>query len=117
MTFDEKFNLTDKMSFKQRYEIIVNGLGYEAVKHCIPFSRENIIDALKTDSYLNNLNIHAWELAADYIPKSDGTYDRAPLRYGSLQNLCLSNGVTCYSPSELVCVLKCCAIMWAENNI
>ena len=116
MTFDGKFNLTDKMSFKQRYETIVNGLGYEAVKRCIPFSREEITEALKTDLYLNNLNIHTWELAADYIPKPDGTYDRAPLRYDGLQNLCLSNGVDCYSPSELVCILKRCAVMWAEES-
>lgn len=126
MTFDEKFNLNKNMSHTEKYTTIVNNLGFENVKRHIPFSREYIKNALRTDEHLNNLDINKWDTAAGYITYVDSKTRRhivkvQPAVYSEtihphLAALCVAKGVTCFSLSELVCILKRCAIMWIEKT-
>lgn len=55
MTFKEKFNISPNASHEEKYDAIIDGLGYENVKQYIPFSKTEIVEALKTDKHLNNL--------------------------------------------------------------
>lgn len=112
MTFEKVFNLTDNMSHKERYTTIINGLGYERVKECIPFDHETIVEALKTDEHLNNLPLRTWETAAGFV-FNNGDYIN---RCSALRQLCREKGVKIFSSSELVCILKNCAAMWAKET-
>lgn len=118
MDFKEAFNLTDEMTHAERYTTIINGLGYESVKRCIPFSLEEIKTALKTDKHLNNLALTTWDAAAGAKSFKSATTGKLEWILGDsrLLSLCRNKGITCYSPAELVCILKRCAVMWAEEN-
>ena len=39
----------------EKYQTIINALGYEEVKKCVPFSLDKIEKSMKEDIYLNNL--------------------------------------------------------------
>lgn len=118
MDFKEAFNLTNEMTHTERYTTIINGLGYESVKRCIPFSLEEIRTALKTDKNLNNLPLSIWDRATGF--KSVKSVSTGKLEYiphnSVLLSLCRNKGITCYSLSELVCILKRCAVMWVEED-
>lgn len=112
MNFKEAFNLNDNMSYEEKYTLIVNGLGYDTVKSCVPFSREIIIEALHTDENLNNLPLRTWDNATGYRVINSSTVCPTNTK---LVNLCRSKGITSYSLADLVCILKRCAVMWAEE--
>ncbi len=125
MTFEEKFNLDKDLPHNELYTAIVNNLGYDAVKQLIPFSLDEIVKALKTDKHLNNLPLETWNNATGYkveidfcsrrqIVKLNVSYKKNSAQYHSLAELCFSNGVTTFCLAELVCILKRCAVMWAE---
>jgi len=115
MTFKEKFNLTDDMSHEEKYNTIIDGLGYEAVKQYIPVNQQDIIDALVKDEHLNNIPLSLWDNAAGFTVNKHSftnTYEVIDCPRG-LRYLCLKSGVNTYSVSELVCILKQCARRWA----
>lgn len=120
MDFKTAFNLTDKMSHEEKYTTIVNRLGYDSVKALIPFSRTTIINALETDEHLNNLSLRKWDDATGFKTVYHGYYLKPRTTYiptnDKLVQLCRSKGVTCFSLAQLVCILKRCAVMWAEEN-
>lgn len=117
VTFKEKFNLTDNMSHTEKYDTIIDGLGYEAVKQYIPVNRNRIIEALKTDEHLNNININIWDRAAGYEMRISKDRRMIPVPFGcfNLKSYCIQQGVNCMSPAELVCILKRCAVRWANE--
>ena len=101
-----------KMEHEKKYETIVNALGYESVKRCIPYSIEEIRTAIKTDKYLNNLPIKRWDFASGFsVSGADCKIIGSPLT-----NLYKKIGVDCYSCADGVCILKTCARMWAEEK-
>ena len=57
--------LSNGMMYTERYTIIVNGLNYENVKKCIPFSCDDIKSSLRVDRNLSNLSIEKWDKAAE----------------------------------------------------
>lgn len=117
MNFKTAFNLTDDMTHEEEYEAIVNGLGYDLVKACIPFERNEIIEALKTDKHLNNLSLTKWDDATGFKTITTSSYQKYFQTNKGLIGVCHSKGITAFSPSELVCTLKRCAVMWAEEDI
>ena len=126
MTFNEKFNLDKNMSHTEKYTTIVNNLGFEDVKRHIPFCYDEIIETLKTDRHLNELPLQDWSTAAGYTVYTDRRTKQQTVKllpaiynkytHNTLAALCMAKGVTCFSLSELVCILKRCAIMWIEKT-
>lgn len=88
---------------------IVNMIGYEEVKQCIPFSLEELKKS--KDEHFNDLSICKWNRAAGYITNGANC-----IRIESrLTDLYRKIGVNCYSCSEGVCILKECARMWPDE--
>lgn len=116
MTFKEKFAINDNMSHDEKYTTIVNGLGYENVKRYVPFSVTKIAAALaKGDKHLNTLWLGTWDAASGYIPVTkQNRRDYAPMGTG-LAAYVSWQGINGFSLSELVCILKRCAVMMAET--
>lgn len=126
MTFEEKLGLTKDLPHIERYEIIVSYLGFNNVYKLIPFGISSIIKALKTDEHLNNLPIREWYNATGFTVYIDPNTRKQcvqlkPTVYGhghypNLAALCFAKGINSFSLSELVCILKQCAIMWANKS-
>lgn len=106
------------MPYETKYTEIVEALGYESVKKCIPFSLKSLQEAYETDENLNNLGIGTWDKAAGF------SYNMSH-RGGMGNYLCIGSplitqyrniGVTQYSCADGVCILKQCAKMWIEET-
>lgn len=86
--------------------------GLKAIKPLIPFSLEEIKEALaKGDEHLNTLDIRKWDSAAGFYVKG---YDYA-IMPSPIWCLYRRNHVTSASCSQGVCLLKEAARMWARE--
>lgn len=116
VNFDKAFGLTRELYFSDHrgyYSSVVRGLGYEDVKKCIPFTLEQIKNALaKGDEHLNTLPIKKWDNASGIVCTDYRSYWIST----PLTNLYKRNGINCASQAEGVCILKECAKMWAEES-
>lgn len=104
-------NATGKeISHREKYRRVISALGYENVKKCIPFSLDEIKEALPKDKHLNNLSMKKWDSAAGFICE----YGKAIFIGSPLIYLYHKNGVNAFSPSDGVCILKEAARLWVE---
>lgn len=109
-------NTTGKrISHSEKYQRIIKALGYEDVKKCIPYTIDQIKKALPQDKHLNNLPIKEWDVASGvYVSNSPGA---RPIITGSpLTVLYRKAGVTSFSQSNGVSILKEAARMWAAED-
>lgn len=117
MTFKEKFAINNNMSHDEIYTTIVNGLGYENVKQYVPFSVTEIAAALaKGDKHLNTLWLGTWDNASGYKTVTKQNYQDYTLTGTGLAAYVRYQGINCFSLSELVCILKRCAVMMVETT-
>lgn len=119
MNFNEALNIPKELEFQEggfrkKYQIIIQALGFENVKQCIPFSEEELKEAYKTDEHFNNLPIRKWGLAAGFNTGRHGeicVLVRSRLTYLYWEK-CRVNTFSC---STGVCILKECARMIVEG--
>jgi hypothetical protein len=78
---------------------IINKLGIKNIEPYMPCSIDCIREKLQSDEHLNNIPIKYWDNKADY-----------------LHYLLQRNGITCYSLSERVCILKEAARLLCEKE-
>lgn len=98
------------------YGMVINLIGFEKVKGCVPFTEEEIRKAYKKDKHLNNLLMKTWDYAGGFAV-TETRYDQyiTPIN-STLRRLLKEAGVTCYSCAEGVCILKECARRMVEEN-
>lgn len=104
-----------ELSHNEKYTIIIDAIGRKSVYACIPFSKEQL--KRSRDPYLNDLSMRKWDSAAGYrcfTNYKTGTQDIDRFR-SSLKDLLNGIGITCFSCSELVCILKTAAKLWMEE--
>lgn len=101
----------ERLSHSEIYGRMIDKLGgADAVWKCVPFTLEEIQEAIKTDKNLNNLPMSAWDAAGGWFPYiARGGHQDFRAIWSPLRGLLLGNGITCFSPSECVCLLKECA--------
>lgn len=95
---------------------IIEKLGIDNIKPYIPYEIDYLKAKLKEDVHLNNTELRRWDGAAGFVPVLNRTaqieeYKRLS---GGLAYLFVCNGITCFSPSDGVCVLKEAARMLCE---
>ena len=110
MTFEEALHIPKDAEFQEKYRMIIQTLGFEDVRSCIPFSDEKIRDAFKTDRNLNNLPIAIWDRAAGFEQSFQGKCIYIGSRLSRL-----IHEKTQVTYSEGVCILKECAVMITEG--
>ena len=96
----------------ERYEAIVNAIGYEDVKRCIPYNLERLKKEFEKDRHMNGTRIEEWDKAAGFICK----YGNAMYVGSMLTALYRRIGVDTFFCSGGVCILKCCARMWIKES-
>lgn len=87
---------------------VIEKLGIENIKPYIPFGLDYLKEKLKEDIHLNNTDMRYWDYATGCIPIINVKTKVQTWRhtgYG-IGGLFIDNGITCYSPSDGVCVLK-----------
>lgn len=110
MTIGELINITDSqrlyMDWEKYYDKAIEALGYEAVKRCVPFPLEKLRIMYKRDRNFN-VKQKIWQNASG-VAFSETTgkcyFIASPLR-----DLFHNKGVTIWSQSEGVSILKRCA--------
>ena len=101
----------ERLTHQEMYRRIINKLGYSDVKKCIPFTLSEIEDMYERDEYMN-FKMSKWDAASGVACGSRG----ASVVYTPLVFVYKNNGITSFSQSEGVCILKECAIMWLEEE-
>lgn len=99
------------------FTAIVNALGFEAVRSCLPFSKQELSDAIQRDKYLNIALPRSfdWDAAAGF--KVITNRSQRYIHIGSkLTNLCNAIGITKISPADGICILKRCAHMLVADT-
>lgn len=83
---------------------VINKLGIENIKPYIPYDIKVLKKHFdKGDVHFNNTNLDIWDKAGGFEQISMRKYQRTP---SGLANLLRSNGINCWSPSDMVCILK-----------
>lgn len=120
MTFKEALCIPSDLNssreeYRDEYKMIIEALGYEEVKRCIPFTIEKLKEAYKEDDFFNNLPLKKWDKAAGY---DTGWHGEMVNFVGSeLTKLYREKlRVDIFSCAEGVCILKNCAKMWVEEE-
>lgn len=122
-TFEEAVNIKhlnidaitgEKISHREIYTRAINVCGgLDIVIPYIPFSLSAIVDALKTDENLNNLDLERWEKASGFQRGRQGSMIHIG---GHIWDLYRKAGITSASCSQGVCLLKEAARQWAERD-
>ena len=98
------------VSWHEYIRRVIEKLGIENVKRYMPFDIGHLKEKFKTDVHFNNTPMRAWDYAAGFIPYVNSKtktqeYRRANTSF-DLGGLFIRNGITCFSPSDGVSVLK-----------
>ena len=107
-SFNRDLDTGEEISWHDYMSRVIEKLGIENIKPYIPFDLGYLKEKLKEDIHLNNTDIQYWDYASGCIPVINvktkvQTWHHT--QYG-IGGLFVTNGITCYSPSDGVCVLK-----------
>lgn len=113
-------NTGKEITYGEYMRRVIDRLGIENVKRYLPFDVEYLKGKFKEDINFNNTPIQAWYYAAGFIPYIDKKaktkeYRRTNTSF-DLGGLFIRNGITCFSPSDGVCVLKETARILCEGE-
>lgn len=104
----------ETLTHREIYTKAINLLGgLDAVIPYIPFTLEEIQEALKSDEHLNNLPIRRWDSASGF---QGGQHGSVTFVGHGVWNLYRKVGITSASCSQGVCLLKEAARQWAERG-
>ena len=110
-------NTGQEVPWRDYMRRVIEKLGLENIKRHIPFGCGFLKAKYETDTNFNNIKLNSWMLYAGFqrnINRKTQTETIIPLRYG-LSNLLVANGITCFSPSECVSILKEAARMLCND--
>ena len=121
-TFSEAINIHcanidrttgEKLTHEEIYTRAIELLGgLDAVIPYIPFSLEEIQEAIKEDEHLNNLSMKKWDRASGFISDRQSNVIFVG---GGLWNLYRKAGINAASCAQGVCVLKEAARQWVYS--
>lgn len=97
---------------------VIDKLGLENIKPYIPYDINYLKEKLKANVNLNNTSLNEWDNAAGFMPTINTATRSMNFLYhrNGLSGLLVSNGITSFSPSDGVCILKEAARMLCGYN-
>lgn len=112
-------NTGTEIEWRNYMRRVIDKFGIENVRRYIPYTLGSLKEKYKKDKHFNNTDLNAWLWAVGFdseIDKKTGTEKIISLSNG-LCNLFVRNGITCFSPSEGVSVLKETARILCETEV
>lgn len=112
-------NTGTEIEWRNYMRRVIDKLRIENVRRYIPYTLGSLKEKYKKDKHFNNTDLNAWLWAAGFkseIDKKTREEKMIPLSDG-LRNLFVQNGITCFSPSEEVSVLKEAARILCEMEV
>lgn len=108
MTFDEACGIKNPhgISHNHKYKKYLDRIGAEAVQHYLPEPLDVLVRAYREDRDLNNIPLSKWEKAAGYPGNPPRQGRQPPVATGPFPRLLMSHGITLFSVSECVSLLK-----------
>lgn len=118
MTLDEACGIKDPDGYpwEERYGRYIACLGRENVRKHLPVKGDALAKAWLADRNLNNVPLRRWEAAAGFAGYRNGQ-PAPPKGSGPFVDLLLSKGITRFSMSDCVCILKHCAELEARDHL
>lgn len=105
-TFDNVLNINHlETPHEEYYRTIIDALGKDQVRACIPFSLPQLIIAYQDNTSFNTLPLHIWDRASGFLTSPRGSANVTHLG-NPLTWLYNTIGVDSYSNSDGVCILK-----------
>lgn len=89
----------NELEWREYMGRVVNKIGIDNIMPYIPYDMKTLNKAYKADMHLNTLDIKVWDKAAEQIC-----------------HVLRRNGITIYSVSDRVCILKETARLLCERN-
>lgn len=115
MNINEKYGFTFDTPHNEKYETVVNDIGLEEVLKNVPFDTDTLVKAYQKDHAFNTklTPIDKWDRSAGFV--ENGMHiQKFP---SNLKDMLREKGITCFSPSDLVCILKCASRMAVEQEL
>lgn len=109
MNIDEKLGITSNtnINHREKYGKIVKLIGLDNFKELMPEEPDVLAEKLEQDSALNNIKLSRWNAIAGTYAYIDKSGKQLYMQTDSkLKRLLYRQGITCYSPAELVSILK-----------
>lgn len=108
MTFDQACGIKNPhgISHDEKYDKYLARIGCDEVAKYLPRTLQELVYAYLADRNLNGIPLSEWEKAAGYPGKPDRQGEPPRMSSGPFRRLLESCGVTCFSSSECVCLLK-----------
>jgi len=102
----------------KKYTAMVRALGFEEVRALLPFSKEELADALAKDKQLNGglPRPFSWDNAAVFRCDGLGGVYRVSFIGSPLIKLYEAHGIRGYDVADGVCILKQCARMLIKRK-
>lgn len=116
-TYYKDLDTGQEVEWKEYMGRIIRKLGIENIRPYLPYSLEYLKEKLKTDIHLNNTSLRAWDDATGFIPyiTKAGVQQYTASHYSGVSGLFVRNGITSFSVSDGVCVLKETARLLCEE--
>lgn len=122
MTFREKLKAlcgyTDLDDYEGAYHSLIDYIGIDKLRDCIPLSDEELKRAYQKDRHFNSISIRRWDAWTgnySYRTKDDTEdYRRCD---SSIKRLMNNAGINIFSVSECVSLLKNTARIWVESQM
>ena len=120
VNIDKKLGLDFKtkwdLSHSEYYQRVINLLGYDKVKECVPFDLDTLVKAYEKDHAFNNLKLSTWDYAGGFHVYQTRYEEKVVPVNSRLRYLLKEAGINHYSCSEGVCILKECARMMVKEG-
>ena len=115
----EKHHLSDLEEFDAFYKAVVSDIGINNLIPLLPCSKADIQQAYQKDPHLNSIPIALWDHAAGFYTVNDRRTGEEQIRLYQCQTLRTllyrTYGVIIVAPSQMICILKTAAVMYAAG--
>lgn len=111
MTLDQACGVTnpDGIAWKEKFDRYIAHIGQENIKKHLPADVPELARQWLRDEHFNGMPLKVWQDAAGYAGFRDSQSSEPPKASGPFPRLLTSKGVTCFSMSEAISLLKHCA--------
>ena len=112
-------NTGTEISWRDYMRRVIDKLGIDNVRTYIPFDLNYLKEKYKDDIHFNNTSVRIWDAASGFMPMMHNKTKAQAYHHFrmGLADLFIHNGITCFSPSDCVCVLKETARILCEGDI